>query len=236
MSFSLTELPAGHLEGSSVEEVLEWAFDRFGSEIALGSSFGLEDVALIHMATTVRSDLRIFTLDTGRLHQATYDVMDRIRNRYGVEIEVLFPQSARVEAMVRTKGVNLFYDSVENRRQCCFVRKVEPLKRYLAKLNAWITGLRRDQNVTRSLLQTVEIDAANGGIAKINPLADWSFEKVLQYVKDHRVPYSSLHDEGYPSVGCEPCTRAIKTGDDPRSGRWWWETTEARECGLHRNV
>ena len=162
------------------------------------------------------------------------DAIEAVRRRYGLTIEVLFPQAEAVEAMVREEGVNLFYRSVEARKRCCAVRKVEPLERGLAGLCAWITGLRRDQAATRADVRKVEIDVEHGGIAKVNPLADWSWEDVWSYVRRHDVPYNALHDRGYPSIGCAPCTRVVAPGEDARAGRWWWEEgTAAKECGLH---
>lgn len=176
MSFTVSELSADQLEGASPQEALRWALKRFGNKIAIASSFGVEDVALIDMASEIRPDFRVFCLDTGRLHQQTYDTMDRIRNRYDVRIEVLFPNAAEVESMVTDCGLNLFYDSVDNRKRCCDVRKVRPLRRILSELDAWITGIRREQNVTRAGIPKVSVDHANGGIVKINPLAAWSVE------------------------------------------------------------
>ncbi len=223
----------GELESKSAQEVVRWALTRFGDRVALASSFGAEDVALIHMMVQVNPNARIFTLDTGRLNQETYDVMDKIREKYHVTIEVMFPKADAVERMVREKGLNLFYHAIENRKLCCGIRKVEPLNRALASLDAWITGLRRDQVVTRTGVKKVDLDTDHGGIAKINPLADWTWEQVMAYVKQHQVPYNVLHDQGYPSIGCAPCTRAIKPGEDFRAGRWWWEQPEQKECGLH---
>jgi len=223
----------GELESKSAQEVVAWALKQFGDRIALASSFGAEDVALIDMMAQVNPKARIFTLDTGRLNQETYDVMDQIREKYHVAIEVMFPKTDAVEQMVRAKGLNLFHHSVENRKLCCGIRKVEPLNRALATVDAWITGLRRDQVVTRANVKKVDLDADHGGIAKINPLADWSWEQVMDYVKARKVPYNVLHDQGYPSIGCAPCTRAVKPGEDFRAGRWWWERPEQKECGLH---
>ncbi|MBI2496165.1 MAG: phosphoadenylyl-sulfate reductase, partial [Candidatus Omnitrophica bacterium] len=197
----------GDLESKSAQEIVSWALKQFGERVALASSFGAEDVALIHMMAQANPRPRIFTLDTGRLNQETYDVMDRIREKYRVSIEVMFPKAEAVEQMVREKGLNLFYHSIENRKLCCGIRKVEPLNRALAHLEAWITGLRRDQVVTRAAVKKVDLDADHGGIVKINPLADWTWEEVMDYVKQHQVPYNVLHDQGYPSIGCAPCTR-----------------------------
>ncbi|HIA03681.1 MAG TPA: phosphoadenylyl-sulfate reductase [Myxococcales bacterium] len=233
MSFSIDEIPAGGFENESPQDCLKWAFEKFGQRIALASSFGIEDVVLIDMAMSITSKVRVFTLDTGRLHQESYDLMDRIRNRYGIKIETMFPDAAEVENMVTNHGINLFYDSVEKRRLCCGVRKIKPLRRILSSLDAWVVGLRRDQNVTRTSIRKVSIDHANYGIVKISPLADWTNDQVREYQQENKVPYNKLHDQGFPSIGCEPCTRPIESGDDPRAGRWWWENSDIKECGLH---
>jgi phosphoadenosine phosphosulfate reductase len=182
------------------------------------------------------ADFRVFTLDTGRLNQETYDCMDAIRERYGIQIEVFFPDSNGVEKMVRENGLNLFYNSVELRKLCCGVRKVEPLNRALKGLDAWMTGLRREQAVTRTDVRRIELDEDHGNIIKINPLVDWSYGDVWDYIRRKSVPYNRLHKQGYPSIGCAPCTRAVKPGEDLRAGRWWWENPNARECGLHVNL
>lgn len=218
---------------SSAEEVLRWALRTFSPKIALASSFGAEDVVLIDLLVKIDPKAKIFTLDTGRLNEETYDVMDRIRRKYGVEIVSYFPKAAKVEELERQKGFYSFRESIANRKECCGIRKVEPLKRALAGLDAWVTGLRRDQSVTRSDVAKVEIDEAHGGIAKINPLADWTHDDVWSYIKKNSVPYNKLHDLGYPSIGCAPCTRAVKPDEDIRAGRWWWEDAEHKECGLH---
>jgi phosphoadenosine phosphosulfate reductase len=215
------------------QAVLKWALDEFGSAMTLACSFGAEDVILVDMLTKLHPAPRIFCLDTGRLHSETYEVMDVIRDRYGVTIETYFPQHDAVERMVRAKGVNLFYHSIENRKECCGVRKVEPLGRALKDVRAWITGLRSAQAVTRASTPMIELDAAHGGIAKLNPLINWTEDQVWDYMKTEGVPYNKLHDQGFPSIGCAPCTRAIKAGEDVRAGRWWWESPEHKECGLH---
>ena len=220
------------LEGASAQKILEWALKELHPKIALASSFGLEDVALIDMMVKINPKARIFSLETGRLHQETYDVMDEIKDRYNIQIEVFFPDAARVEKMVREKGMNLFYHSVENRKLCCGIRKVEPLNRALSQLDGWITGIRKDQTQNRTTANYVEIDTDHGNIIKVNPLLDWSLDQVWVYVKQNKVPYNILHDRGFPSIGCEPCTRAIQPGEDPRAGRWWWEQ-DNKECGLH---
>lgn len=215
------------------QEVLEWAVNQFGDRMTLASSFGAEDVVLIDILSKITASPRIFFLDTGRLHQETYDVLERVRSRYGIKVEIFFPETKAVEKLVREKGPNSFYNSVEDRKECCRVRKVEPLSRALAGVDAWITGLRRSQSATRLDLCKIELDEAHGGILKINPLVDWSEEDVWHYIREHDVPYNLLHDRGFPSIGCAPCTRAVLPGEDIRAGRWWWELPEHKECGLH---
>ena len=235
MTLSQREIEAKvrELEGKPAQEVLKWAFAAYHPRIVIASSFGAEDVVLIDMASRLQPKVKVFTLDTGRLNQETYNVMDSIRRKYGIQVEVYFPDAKKVEAMVREKGLNLFYESVENRKLCCGIRKVEPLKRALKTVSAWITGLRRDQAVTRGGVKKVEWDEEHGGIAKINPLADWKREEVWDYIRKNDVPYNTLHNQNYLSIGCAPCTRAVKPGDDERSGRWWWENPEGKECGIH---
>ena len=214
-------------------DALKWAYETFGDKIAKASSFGAEDSVVTDMIIKINPKARFFTLDTGRLNQETYDVMDTISKKYKIKFEVLFPDRDAVEEMVREKGINLFYESVENRKLCCEIRKVRPLNRILSSLDAWVTGLRRDQNQNRSKSSMVEIDHLHGGIIKINPIIDWSWENVMSYIKDHELPYNKLLDKNYPSIGCEPCTRPVKPGEDLRAGRWWWESDTHKECGLH---
>jgi len=216
----------------SAQDVVRLAHDRFGAQVALSSSFGAEDMVLIDMLMRVDPKARIVTLDTGRLPQETYNVMDATREKYGAVIEVFFPQAEAVQAMVGQHGLNLFYHSVELRKLCCGIRKMEPLKRALAGLDAWMTGLRREQSVTRTALHKIEWDEGNQ-LIKVNPLADWTHDDVWKYIRDNNVPYNALHDRGYPSIGCGPCTRAVQPGEHERSGRWWWEHPETKECGLH---
>ncbi len=223
---------AADLESKTAQEVCAWALETFHPKIALAWS-GAEDVVVADLLLKANPKARIFTLDTGRLNPETYEVIERVRQHYGIEVEIMFPKHDAVEAMVQGKGVNLFYDSVENRKQCCGVRKVEPLRRMLGTLNAWVTGLRRDQAVTRTALPKVEADVAFGEIIKVNPIADWSHEQVWDYLKSNNVPYNQLHDLGYPSIGCAPCTRQVQPGEDIRAGRWWWENPDTKECGLH---
>lgn len=219
--------------GRSPEQVLGWACDTFGDRIALASSFGAEDVVLVDMLARVAPGARIFAIDTGRLPEATYEVMERVRERYGAAVEVYYPQRELVEHLEREAGFYSFRQSLEARHECCNIRKVEPLGRALAELDAWITGLRREQSVTRHEVGVVERDGGHGGIVKLNPLADWSDAQVWDYIRRHDVPYNRLHDEGYPSIGCAPCTRAVAPGEHPRAGRWWWEQPAQKECGLH---
>ncbi len=221
----LCELPA--------EEILRFALENFGQRLLIASSFGAEDVVLIDLAMRIDRDARVFTLDTGRLHQETYDVMDAVTEKYGVHLEVMFPDTIDLQTLIRTKGTNSFYASVDDRRECCRVRKIEPLRRALSTADAWVTGLRRDQAVTRTGTPVVEIDASNGGILKFNPLVAWSDSDVWDHIREHAVPYNRLHDRGFPSIGCTPCTRAVESGEDIRAGRWWWEQPEHKECGLH---
>ncbi len=216
------------------EALLRWALDRYGRRIAMASSFGAEDVVLIDMLARLDPAARVFTLDTLRLHTETYDVIDRIRARYGTEIEILYPELAAIDTMVKEHGYNAFYQSVENRKLCCQIRKVVPLDRMLGELDAWITGLRADQAATRTDTALIEMDIAHPGIVKINPIATWSSDQVWTYIRAHDVPYNGLHDQGFPSIGCAPCTRAVAPGEDPRAGRWWWEQdAAAKECGIH---
>jgi phosphoadenosine phosphosulfate reductase len=205
---------------------------EFRGRIVFASSFGAEDQVLTHLLWSTDGTVPIITLDTGRLPQETYDVMDATSNHFGKPIQVLFPDAEAVETMVRGKGVNLFYDSIENRKACCDVRKVQPLKRELGKYQAWITGMRRSQSLTRTDLQRVEYDQANT-MVKFNPLIDWSREAVWAYVRGHGLPYNALHDRGFPSIGCLPCTRSVEPGEDERAGRWWWEQPGQKECGIH---
>jgi phosphoadenosine phosphosulfate reductase len=199
----------------------------------LASSFGAEDMVLLDLIAQQASTIGVFTLDTGRLPEETQVLIDRARDRYGIAIDVYFPDATRVASFVRAHGVNAFYDSVELRQGCCAIRKTEPLRRALTGKGAWITGLRRDQSVTRSALMHEEFDAVHG-IPKFNPLADWSEDEVWTYIRARDVPYNALHDRGYRSIGCAPCTRAVEPGEDVRAGRWWWENPENKECGLHR--
>lgn len=200
--------------------------------VAFANSLGAEDMVLTDLIAHHFPGISMFTLDTGRLPEETYDLMQRIRQRYGLTIQAYFPESAAVERYVAQHGPNAFYESVELRKSCCYIRKVEPLKRALQGKKAWITGLRREQALTRDSLELSSFDEVHG-LQKFNPLCDWTTQEVWQYLKQQDVPYNVLHDKFYPSIGCAPCSRAVTPGEDIRSGRWWWERAEAKECGLH---
>lgn len=221
------------LERASPQDILRRALALFGDGLVIASSFSVEDTALIDMAVALEPRVKVFTLDTGRLPEETYHVIDRVRARYRVEVVSYFPDTSAVERLVTLKGPSSFYDSVDNRKECCRIRKVEPLRRALAGKRAWATGLRREQSVTRKDLKPFELDEASGGLVKVSPLAAWSHDELWAYVKERNVPYNKLHDQGYPSIGCAPCTRAVGPDDDVRAGRWWWESPDSKECGLH---
>jgi phosphoadenosine phosphosulfate reductase len=216
-----------------VEQVLAWAERQFGAGAAIASSFGAEDVVLIDLARQHAPSMRLFTLDTGRLPTETYEMLETLRKRYGLEVETYFPERERVETLESSQGYFSFRKSLEARKECCAIRKVEPLKRALAGRQAWVTGLRREQSITRTAVEVVELDVDHGGLVKLNPLAEWSSRHVWAYIQEKGVPYNVLHDRGYPSIGCAPCTRAVKPYEDERAGRWWWESADKRECGLH---
>ena len=213
-------------------EVLVSASRIFGNKLAFATSLGAEDQVLTDMISRFAPSLAIFTLDTGRLPQETYDLIEATRQKYRLKIEIISPDEAALDAMVTEHGPDLFYQTVELRQLCCGVRKVQPLQRKLKNLDAWICGLRQEQSVTRAELKIADWDEANG-LVKICPLANWSTEQVWDYLRQNQAPYNRLHGQGYPSIGCAPCTRAIKAGEDIRAGRWWWESPEHKECGLH---
>ena len=221
------------VQGLSAQEVLEYFIKDYKGNLALGSSLGAEDQVLTDMIARIEKSTKIFTLDTGRVFPETYQTLHETNKKYGINVEVYFPNSEKVERMVNEKGINLFYESVEDRKTCCQVRKIEPLKRAMMDVDVWVTGIRREQSITRVLTEVVEYDHINNKI-KINPLLDWTEDDLWNYIKRNEVPYNKLHDRGFPSIGCEPCTRAIKTGEDVRAGRWWWEAPEQKECGLHK--
>lgn len=215
----------------SAQDVLRWALERYHPRLALSTSF--KDAVIIDMLSRIRADFRVIAIDTGRLNEETYQCAEDIRRRYKVAIEWVFPKHDAVEKLERERGLYSFRDSLENRRECCYIRKVEPLARAIEGLDAWITGVRRDQGVTRGAVRKIERDSAHDGLIKINPLADWDTGQLWHYIRQHNVPYNRLYDKGYTSIGCSPCTRPVQPGDDPRSGRWWWEHPEHKECGIH---
>jgi len=219
------------LKIDQVKAVLAAAARDF-SPVTFANSLGAEDMVLTDLIAEHQPDIAMFSLDTGRLPQETYDLIQAVRERYTVPLQIYFPDSSQVENYVAQSGVNGFYDSVENRKECCRIRKVQPLKRALAGKKAWITGMRRDQAVTRGSLEVSSFDADHG-LQKFNPLLDWTNAEVWEYIKQNDVPYNKLHDRFYPSIGCAPCTRSVTPGEDIRSGRWWWENPENKECGLH---
>lgn len=220
-------------ENMSADEILAWAFKYFGVEnVALASSMSIEDQMILDMMLKVDKNTRVFTLDTGRIHQATYDLIEATRKRYGIKIEMLFPDASEVEKMLFEKGPNAFYENLENRKECCRIRKVKPLKKKLSTLKAWITGLRREHSPNRAAVPFIEWDETFG-LVKLNPLADWDEADIWDYIRNNRVPYNKLYDCSYASIGCAPCTRPVKKGEGIRAGRWWWEPEEKKECGLH---
>ncbi|MSQ10695.1 MAG: phosphoadenylyl-sulfate reductase [Dehalococcoidia bacterium] len=219
---------------ASPQELLAWAVAQ-KIQFGLASSFGAEDVVLADMLARVKPNGTVLMLDTLRLHTETYGVVDATRARYPqLDLRVYYPDMAALDSFVSTQGYNAFYQSMDNRKACCGVRKVEPLARALAGLDAWVTGMRRDQGTTRTDIAHFEIDDVHGGMLKLNPLAAWSSDQVWEYIRANDVPYNPLHDVGFPSIGCAPCTRAVAPGEDPRAGRWWWELDpDAKECGIH---
>lgn len=231
MSINLDHLNR-QFKNEPVESLLMCFMDVHKGRIALASSFGAEDQVLTDILLNIDPKAKIFTLDTGRLSEETYAVMERTNRKYGIKVDVYCPESSAVEALYQTQGFNGFRESIENRKACCQVRKMEPLRRALSTLDVWITGLRRAQSPTRETMRLIEWDEANG-LIKLNPLIEWDEKQVWDYIKTNKVPYNALHDSGYPSIGCAPCTRAIREGEDIRAGRWWWENPEHKECGLH---
>lgn len=222
------------VQGFQPEEVIRLAYREFREGLTFASSLGEEDQVLLDMISRTHPDIEVFTLDTGRLFQETYDLMDINKKRYAVPFSIYYPDSEAVEDMVAAHGINLFYESVANRKLCCRIRKVQPLQRALKGKTAWITGLRRGQSITRSQADFFEWDEANR-LVKVNPLAYWSIDDVHAYIQERKVNVSPLHERGFVSVGCACCTRAVGAGEDIRSGRWWWEQPEQRECGLHNH-
>ena len=230
MSKNIPQLPVE----VTPQEILKAGAGAAQGEVKLACSFSIEDVVIIDMIKEIGLPIGIFALDTGRLNEETYEVADAITQRFGIPIDWYFPRNEAVEKLEREKGLFSFRESLDNRHECCRIRKVEPLGRALRGLAGWVTGLRREQSVTRTGLAPIELDEANGGIFKINPLLEWSEQQVLDYAKLRAIPVSRLYAQGYRSIGCAPCTRPVAPGEHARAGRWWWEDPEHKECGLHR--
>ena len=230
MSSAIPELQAA----ASPADILRIGIDAAGGPVSLACSFSLEDVAIIDIAHAAGINLGLFALDTGRLNEETYEVADALVERYRLKIDWYLPAHAEVEQLERTEGLFSFRESLDKRHACCHIRKVKPLSRALKELRGWVTGMRREQSITRNDLKALEHDELNGGILKINPLLDWSEEQLISYSDEQRLPKNHLYSQGYRSIGCAPCTRAVQPGEDARAGRWWWENPEHKECGLHR--
>ena len=224
---------ADHFEDWTAEAILAWAGERFGERLVISTSFQAEGMVILDMAWRLNPRMRVVTVDSGRLPQETYDLIDQVRDRYGIAVEVFSPDPAELEPFVRAEGMNPFYRSVPLRLRCCEIRKVNPQARALAGAGAWVAGQRRDQSATRTRIRKIEHDTPHGGIIKLNPLADWTEQQVWAYIHAHDVPYNALYDAGYTSIGCAPCTRPTRSGEDPRAGRWWWEKDTPKECGIN---
>lgn len=227
---------AAELDGRHPQEVLRWGLQRFGRRLAICTSLQADGMAILDMARRIDPAVRVFTIDTGRMPAETYALIDQVRDRYDVALEVYYPDAAELERFVREEGVNPFYRSVPLRLGCCEIRKVNPLNKVLVGLDAWVTGIRRDQSTTRAAVRPIEIDHDHGGLVKLNPLANWTEEQVWEYICANDVPYNALYNQGYTSIGCAPCTRPTAAGEDPRAGRWWWEIDAPKECGIHFSV
>lgn len=220
------------LEGLDIVAKLKYLAEKHKDKVVFSTSFGWEDQVVTHLIFANQIPIKVFTLETGRLFPETYYVWNRTLEIYQQPIHAYFPQSDLLQNMVAAKGPSSFYESVENRKECCYIRKIEPLKRALAGNEIWITGIRADQSVNREGMEDVEWDEGNQ-LFKFHPIFDWTLDDVKQYVKDNNIVYNTLHDKGFPSIGCAPCTRAVKEGEDFRAGRWWWEDQSKKECGLH---
>jgi phosphoadenosine phosphosulfate reductase len=232
MMNALTQHIKAQTAGLSPVEALKALAAQFPGEIVFSTSFGWEDQVITHMIFANNIPIKVFTLETGRLFPETYYVWNRTLEMYGKEIHAYFPNVDKVQEMVSAKGPNSFYESVENRKECCNIRKIEPLKRALDGNKCWITGIRADQSANRQSMEDVEWDEGNN-LVKFHPIYGWDLDAVKQYIRDNNVPYNTLHDRGFPSIGCAPCTRAVQPGEDFRAGRWWWEDQSKKECGLH---
>jgi len=227
---------ADRFENASAGDLLAWAIETFHPRLAISAAGGVDGMALVDMAWRIDPSIRVFTLDTGRLPLETSTLFEEVRDRYGIDVEFEVPDAAAVASFQTANGPNAMYRSLDLRTTCCTIRKVEPLKRKLATLDAWIAGLRREQWVSRRNIAKVELDREHGGIVKLNPLADWTLDRVWDYVRANEVPYHELFDHGYTSIGCAPCTRAVLPGEPERAGRWWWEQDTDKECGIHCSV
>jgi phosphoadenosine phosphosulfate reductase len=239
-SLVLDELEIGELavefDDKDPQELIAWAVENFGSRLAIVTSFQSEGMALLDMAYKINHDIKIVTVDTGRLGEESYAFIDQVRKHYGINIDVRFPDTGEVEKLITANGANSFYNSVNSRLVCCQIRKVRPLQKALDGFDAWITGLRRDQWASRINIRKIELDHDHGAIVKLNPLADWSDDEVEEYTALNNVPRHPLYAQGYTSIGCKPCTRAISQGEDSRAGRWWWEKDAPKECGMHCSI
>ena len=220
------------IKGLGIVQSLEYLVKTFPDEVIFSTSFGWEDQVISHIIFKNDLPIKVFTLETGRLFPETYYVWNRTLEMYGKPILAYYPDTEAVEKMVSTKGPSSFYESVENRKECCGIRKIEPLKRAIAGNSCWITGIRAEQSLNREHMDSVEWDDANQ-IVKFHPIFDWTLEQVKTYIHENNIPYNPLHDKGFPSIGCAPCTRAVNDGEDFRAGRWWWEDQDKKECGLH---
>lgn len=232
-SFAALPTLRAELDGADAARALSWADARFGAGLVVASSFGPEDIALLHLVRAHAPQARIITLDTGRLHEETYALMERLRVEWSLPLEVYYPDAASVEALVHDQGLFGFRASIEARRACCHARKVAPLKRALAGAACWVTGMRREQSPTRSTVELLELELAQGKLYKLNPLVDWTRADLDAYTAANQLPIHPLEAQGFPSIGCAPCTRAIQPGEHERAGRWWWERPDDKECGLH---
>ncbi len=223
------------IEELDAAAIIRYIDQNFGREAVFSTSFGIEDQVITHLLDEAKAHIDIFTLETGRLFPETYKVWNRTLEKYDLPIKAYYPNTEAVEKMVTEKGPSSFYNSVEDRKECCYIRKIEPLKRAVQGYKVWITGIRADQSANREDMTRVEWDEANR-IVKIHPLFFWTLHDVEVFLKEHYIPYNALHDKGFPSIGCQPCTRAIQPGEDFRAGRWWWEDKSKKECGLHRTT
>ena len=227
-----TEYIKQQVAGLDPVEALALLANTFPGKIIFSTSFGWEDQVITHMIFANKLPIKVFTLETGRLFPETYYVWNRTMEMYGQPIHAYYPNNELLEQMVNTKGPNSFYESVDNRKECCGIRKLEPLKRALTGNEVWITGIRAEQSINRQFMDNVEWDDQNN-LIKFHPVYEWTLDDIKNYIKQHNIPYNTLHDRGFPSIGCAPCTRAVREGEDFRAGRWWWEDQSKKECGLH---